>query len=84
MALEIDINLIYLSLIPRYTVPNSRGHGMEFGQFSILLPLATFSLISCCYQSVVEYYQSVVINQLLNAIINLQATLILKVFNLIS
>ena len=43
---SVVISTVYLDSV--YTVPDSRGHGIEFGQFVILLTLANFSLISCC------------------------------------
>ena len=33
---------------PVYTVPDSRSHDIEFGQFAVIFILTTFSLINYC------------------------------------
>ena len=40
-------HLIYC-LDPVYTVPDSRSHDIEFGQFEVIFTLTAFSMISCC------------------------------------
>ena len=40
--------LCSLLLDPVYTVPDSRSHDIEFGQFEVIFTLTTFSMISCC------------------------------------
>ena len=58
-------------LDPVYTVPDSRSHDIEFGQFAVIYLLSSLFL----RLAVVKFC---------NIIINLRATLVSKVFDLIS
>ena len=42
-----DRNIVQVAQC-RCTVPDSRSHDIEFGQFAVIFILTTFSLISCC------------------------------------